>query len=214
MPHNVANARKIIQRITKRRNVDCLLLLLATNELESNLIKDLPFQFQDPFWAFVWPGSWALHKFIQDNPQVVGKRTVLDFASGCGLAAITAKQNNAATVLANDIDPYSVLSVRMNAALNNVNIDTSTSDLIGKEVTQDVILAGDVFYEEALGADVMKWLEREQQVGKRVLIGDPGRAALPLQNPRLQLKASYDLPKWLQKSNHGYVEGKVYEIIG
>ena len=79
---------------------------------------------------------------------MVGKRTVLDFASGCGLAAITAKQNNAATVLANDIDPYSVLSVRMNAALNNVNIDTSTSDLIGKEVTQDVILAGDVFYEE------------------------------------------------------------------
>ncbi|GMI01825.1 hypothetical protein TrLO_g3146 [Triparma laevis f. longispina] len=187
---------------------------MANLALENNELDHVPKFGPDPFWAFVWPGSYALHRFINADPHVVKDKNVLDFASGCGLAAITAKLNNAHAVSANDIDLYSAASIEMNASLNNVDISTTTGNLIGEDVKQDVILAGDIFYEEALGADVMKWLESQRENNNsRVFIGDPGRAALPIDHPKLKLRASYPLSAWLRKQNHGYLEAKVYEIL-
>ncbi|GMH65294.1 hypothetical protein TL16_g04161 [Triparma laevis f. inornata] len=145
---------------------------MANLALENNELDHVPKFGPDPFWAFVWPGSYALHRFINADPHVVKDKNVLDFASGCGLAAITAKLNNAHAVSANDIDLYSAASIEMNASLNNVDISTTTGNLIGEDVKQDVILAGDIFYEEALGADVMKWLESQRENNNsRVFIG-------------------------------------------
>ena len=43
-----------------------------------------------PFWAFAWPGSMAMARLILDRPALVAGKRVLDFAAGCGLAAIAA----------------------------------------------------------------------------------------------------------------------------
>ncbi len=43
---------------------------------------------EPPFWAFAWPGAQALARMILDDPALVRGRKVLDFAAGCGLAAI------------------------------------------------------------------------------------------------------------------------------
>ena len=43
-----------------------------------------------PFWAFAWPGSQALARFLLGQPEFVQGRRVLDFGSGGGLAAIAA----------------------------------------------------------------------------------------------------------------------------
>ena len=43
-----------------------------------------------PFWAFAWPGGQAIARYILDNPSLVKNKSVLDLASGSGLAGIAA----------------------------------------------------------------------------------------------------------------------------
>ena len=38
----------------------------------------------EPWWAFCWPGSFALADCIQRRPELVRGKNVLDVASGCG----------------------------------------------------------------------------------------------------------------------------------
>ncbi|MCZ8149294.1 MAG: methyltransferase, partial [Roseomonas sp.] len=45
---------------------------------------------EPPFWAFAWPGGQAAARLLLDEPARVAGRRVLDFAAGCGIAAIAA----------------------------------------------------------------------------------------------------------------------------
>jgi predicted nicotinamide N-methyase len=58
-----------------------------------------------PFWAFAWPGSEALARHVTQHPSLVAGKLVLDFAAGCGLAAIACAKAGAADVEAAEIDP-------------------------------------------------------------------------------------------------------------
>ncbi len=60
---------------------------------------------EPPFWAFAWPGSQALARYVLDHPGRVAGRRVLDFAAGGGLAAIACAMAGAACVEAAEIDP-------------------------------------------------------------------------------------------------------------
>ncbi len=55
-----------------------------------------------------------------------------------------------------------------------------------------VILAGDVFYDTSLAADLIPWFDALSTRGATVLIGDPRRAYCPQQ--RLKLLATYQVP--------------------
>lgn len=59
---------------------------------------------EDPFWGFYWPGGQAVSKFIEENPEIVKRKVVLDIGSGCAASAIAAKKVGARRVIANDID--------------------------------------------------------------------------------------------------------------
>jgi predicted nicotinamide N-methyase len=63
-----------------------------------------------PFWAFAWPGSQALARWVLDEPERVAGRRVLDFAAGCGLAAIACAVAGA-TVEAAEIDPVAAAAI-------------------------------------------------------------------------------------------------------
>lgn len=102
-----------------------------------------------PFWAFAWAGGQGLARYVLDHPDSVSGRRVLDFASGSGLVAIAAAKAGAGAVLAADIDPWTETAIRLNAALNGVDIAFTGLDLVGKPVEADVLLAGDVFYDRA-----------------------------------------------------------------
>ncbi len=56
----------------------------------------------------------------------------------------------AAKVVAADIDPWAETAVRLNAGLNQVEVDFTGADLIGDKVEADILLAGDVFYRQRL----------------------------------------------------------------
>lgn len=143
-----------------------------------------------PFWAVAWLGGQALARFLLDHPAEVAGRRVLDLGSGSGLVAIAALQAGAAHAVAADIDPFCLEAIALNAALNDVQVDVTTEDLLASDPPDvDVVLAGDVWYEQGLAERVMGWLSRSPAT---VLLGDPGRAYLPQQG--WQELAAYDVP--------------------
>src|SRR3546814_782917 len=132
-----------------------------------------------PYWAFAWAGGQALARYILDNPDVMRGRTVLDFATGSGLAAIAAARAGATQVTASDIDPFAIAAAELNAEANGVTLDLTTDDLIGRDDGWAVVLAGDICYEKPLAERVTAWLKQLAGRGAAVLLGDPGRTYFP-----------------------------------
>ena len=135
-----------------------------------------------PYWAFAWAGGQALARYLLDNRELVAGKRLLDFGSGSGLQGLAAKRAGAASVLAVDIDPIACAAIRMNALVNELVIETSAEDWIGRDNPGwDVILAGDVCYERPMAGRVEVWLRRLASEGTLVLVGDPGRTYFPRQ---------------------------------
>ncbi len=132
-----------------------------------------------PFWAFAWPGGQALARLLLDQPARVAGRRVLDFAAGCGIAAIAAARAGVARVEAAEIDPLAAAATRLNAALNGVAVATIAEDLVGAACRWDTVLAGDVCYEAPMTRHILPWLRALAGAGAEVLLADPGRAYLP-----------------------------------
>jgi predicted nicotinamide N-methyase len=145
-----------------------------------------------PFWAFAWPGSQALARYVLDTPGVVGRKRVLDFGAGGGLAAIAAAQMGAVHVLACDIDPLALVAQRLNAALNGVTFESQCADLVDSELDVDIVLVGDVCYEREPSERIVSWLRDVTETGCDVLLADPGRHYAPAQG--LDLLATYEVP--------------------
>ena len=131
-----------------------------------------------PFWAFAWPGSVALARHVLDHPATVAGRRVLDFATGCGLAAIACALAGAARVEACDIDPLAIAATRLNASANAAEVIALDGDVVGSACRWDLILCGDVCYEGPMTGRILPWL-RQLAANAQVWVADPGRAYLP-----------------------------------
>ncbi|HEX5590093.1 MAG TPA: 50S ribosomal protein L11 methyltransferase [Candidatus Limnocylindrales bacterium] len=133
-----------------------------------------------PFWAFAWAGGLAIAHYLGDHPESVAGRRVFDVGSGSGLCAIAAMRAGAASAIAADIDPLAAVAIARNASANGRRVTVRLRDvLLDEPPAADVILAGDCWYEARLAERVLPWLRRARRQGIDVLIGDPGRAALP-----------------------------------
>ncbi len=137
---------------------------------------------REPFWAFAWAGGQALARFVLDEAETVHGKRILDFAAGSGIAAIAAMKAGATFALAADIDPLAAVAAKLNAEANGVNVSVTTEDFVGRRADGfDVILAGDICYEQPLAGKVRDWLREQASFGCVVLVGDPGRSHLPQQ---------------------------------
>ena len=146
-----------------------------------------------PYWAFAWPGGQGLSRYIIDYPEFVCGKRVLDFAAGCGIAAIAAMKSGAKSACAIDIDPLALAAIRLNAQLNDVVVDTCDGIDMDRPCRNiDVIIAGDVCYQQAMSATIMRWLWLCVAQGIKVLLADPGRAYVP--NEGLVERARYTVP--------------------
>jgi predicted nicotinamide N-methyase len=145
-----------------------------------------------PYWAYVWAGGLVLAHYVRDHPDLVQSRRVLDLGAGSGLVGIVAAQGGA-QVWAADSDVLGQLAIRLNAQANAVEIEVLPQDIMADEPPRvDLILVGDLFYDAALVTPMLDFLDRAMARGVEVLVGDPGRASLPLQ--RLTPLATYDVP--------------------
>ena len=131
-----------------------------------------------PFWAFAWPGSQALARHVLDFSDIVAGRRVLDFAAGCGLAAIACGRAGAICVEACDIDPLAIAAIRLNAAANGVAVPAREGAVVGSTCRWDFLLCGDICYEAPMTGRILPWL-RQMAATADVWIADPGRAYLP-----------------------------------
>jgi len=166
-----------------------------------------------PYWAFAWVGGQALARYILDQPAVVAGRRVLDFAAGCGVAAIAAAIAGAQSVEAAEIDPMAMTAIGLNARANGVTVGlTSRDPLAGDGEDWDLILAGDVCYERPMAEKVFAWLRRAAAGGATVLMADPGRAYLPATG--LLKVAAYTVPCSLDLEDRTSREVTVYRIVG
>jgi predicted nicotinamide N-methyase len=146
-----------------------------------------------PFWGSAWVGGQALARYVLDHPEEVAGRSVLDLATGSGLCAIAALRSGARMVTAADVDPLSEAAVRLNAAVNEVQLEMLLSDLLVRPAPEvDVIMAGDVCYEEEMAGTMLPWLQAAYRRGVRVLLGDPGRHFFPREI--MEELAAYDIP--------------------
>ncbi len=161
-----------------------------------------------PYWAFPWAGGLALARYLADHPDEVAGRRVLDIASGSGLCAIVALRWGAASVLAADVDPLAEAAVALNARANGVRVGFVGQDLLeAPPPACDVMLAGDVCYEEPMAGRMLGWLRLAARQGTRVLIGDPGRTYLP---PGLERLAAYRVRTSLELENATTKESVVF----
>ena len=145
-----------------------------------------------PFWAFAWVGGQALARHVLDHPDLVRGRRVLDLASGSGLVAIAALRAGATAAIASDTDARARAAIVLNAQANDVEIDVVGDVLDADEpVDVDVVLAGDVLYEQPRARHVERFCDEAVAVGVDVVVGDPGREYLPRR--RVTALGSYDV---------------------
>jgi predicted nicotinamide N-methyase len=165
-----------------------------------------------PYWAFAWAGGQAVARFVLDRPGWVAGRRVFDFASGCGIAAIAAARAGAVGVCANDIDPYSRAAIALNAAANEAVLETDPENRIGSTLgAVDVVLAGDVCYEQPMATRAMDWLEGLARTGVVVLLGDPGRAYLPKSG--LEPLATYGIETTRELEDRDVCDTTVWKVL-
>ncbi|MEM9224149.1 MAG: 50S ribosomal protein L11 methyltransferase [Pseudomonadota bacterium] len=132
-----------------------------------------------PFWAFAWAGGQALARYVLDNPFVVAGRRVLELGAGGGIAAIAAARAGARPVAANDIDPFAVAAASLNAAANGVEVELSCADILDGAPAAEVLLIGDLFYEQPLADRALAMAQRMASAGSDVFVGDPSRTFMP-----------------------------------
>ena len=125
-------------------------------------------------------------------PQIVRGRTVLDFASGSGLVGDRGGQGRRRvgrrcrhrSVHGSGNRPQRRCERRRRC-------DSTADDLIGTDHGWDVVLAGDVFYDQAFADRLVPWFAALAGRGAMVLVGDPGRSYLPKE--RLEPLAEYQI---------------------
>lgn len=186
-------------RLTSAQLVPEVRLFLAEDPtiLWARLEADAGRRLPAPYWASAWSGGQGVARFVLDQPVTVAGRRVLDLGAGSGLVAVAAALAGAATVVANDIDPYAALAIRANARANGVEVRPVVADLLdttgdADDVAADVVLVGDALYSDALADRVLPFLRAAARRGADVLVGDPGRGHLPPGD--WQTLVTYELP--------------------
>lgn len=163
-----------------------------------------------PYWAYQWAGGLALAHHFAAHPAVVAGKHVLDIGAGSGLVGIVAARAGA-QVQAAEIDANGRAAIALNAAANGVAITLCDIDLDGPAPGDiDLIAAGDVFYNAEVAALMLPFLQRCQTTGIDVLIGDPDRRDLPLD--QLQLLASYPVSDVGDARDSAERIGRVYRL--
>jgi predicted nicotinamide N-methyase len=166
-----------------------------------------------PFWAFAWAGGLAIAMYLQEHPEEVGGRRVVDLATGSGLCAIVAMREGATSAVGIDVDPFAEAAVALNARANGVRVGFIGRDLLEEDPPDaDILLAGDTWYEGPLAERVLPWLRRAAANGTRVLVGDPGRRYLPAGD--LVPLASYEVATTTQLEDRAVLRARVFTVTG
>ena len=167
LSQTVASGRLVKTSLPMRPDLD--LYLLSEDYPRGPLPHDemLAVLERPAYWAFCWASGQVLARYLRDHPALCRGRTVVDFGAGSGVVSVAAALAGAARVIACDLDPHALDASRVNAALNQVEVEL-LDDLHKLEERADLIIAADVLYDR----DNLEWLDLLSQYGNEVLIAD------------------------------------------
>lgn len=164
-----------------------------------------------PYWAIAWGGGLAIGRYLRECPEIVSGRRVFDLASGSGLCAIAAMRAGAVSATGVDVDGFAVAAIELNARRNGVRVAALRRDVLDDEPPDaDIVLAADCWYEARLAERVLPWLHRARARGIEVLLGDPGRRYLPVDD--LRELTSYDVATTSDLEDLDHRRGHVYAL--
>ena len=98
--------------------------------------------------------------------------------------------------------------IPLNAGANGVRV-TAVEGGLDAPMDADLILVGDLFYDEVLAETVAAFLTDRLAAGVEGLVGDMGRRALPLD--LLEPLAEYDVPDFGQVP---LLRARVFRFVG
>jgi predicted nicotinamide N-methyase len=222
-----------------------LRLLSPSSDLMNFTERDVlesPLRSNLPFWAFLWPGGYAVTRWILEGSCPLEGGVVVDIGSGCASASIAAKVQGAAVVIANDTDPFACWAAADNSRCNGAaSIAPCSLDLLPLLPTPSdaaaavaalerrislfaphvshralkLLLLGDMLYDGDTGPRVLALAEAACASGWLVVTGDPGRSIAVSQGRRLGTHvACYDLTAELRACNYGMASTSVYVAGG
>ena len=154
-----------------------------------------------PFWAYPWAAGCALARVILDRAELVKDLRVLDVGAGGGVAAFAAARAGAASVVANDVDPWALAVTRLGAARQALSLSLLLRDLTEDIATVedfDVVLCSDMAYEKRMTPRYHALLQRARNRGARVLVADAGRTYFNASGMTLLNEFTLQVPRDLE----------------
>lgn len=130
-----------------------------------------------PYFGILWPAAEALSQYLNDNPEFVRKKKVLELGCGLGFPSMVASHLGAevlATDFHPDVEEYFQRNCRhssLNIAYERLNWREDSADL-GKF---DVVMGSDILYESKHPQEVARGLIKFLRPGGVVILTDPGR---------------------------------------
>ncbi len=163
-----------------------------------------------------WASSFLLMDYFQTHRVLKRTSNVLELGCGWGAASIYCAKNGAKSVTGLDIDENVFPYLNVQAALNDVEINSITKSydkLTGKQLAKyDIIIGGDICFWDELALMLEKMIKRALNNGsKRILLADPGRSPFFDLADRCEKFAKVKLSEWYV-CDPEYYEGFVLDI--
>lgn len=176
-------------------------------EVQDSYFRKKQMQEQAPFphWAKVWPAALAMGDFIQQHPELVQNKNVLELAAGLGLPAFVAARY-ATTVCCSDYLEESVAVMAKSAQhlqLSNVTCLVLDWNHLPHDLTTDVLLLSDINYDPDQFIRLYEVLQQFLQRGTLILLATPQRLmAKPFIEKLLPFcRQQYEMPVYQQQQH-------------
>lgn len=132
-----------------------------------------------PYFGILWPAAEGLAEYLDENPNLVRNKTVLELGCGLGLPSLVASHLGG-KVLATDFHPDVEEYFLRNCRHSSVECNYQRLNWREENVAEkfDVVIGSDVLYESKHPKEVAQGLLRFVKKGGTVILSDPGRSYL------------------------------------
>jgi predicted nicotinamide N-methyase len=129
-----------------------------------------------PYWSRIWPSALALSVMLQEQPQLVKGKHVLELGAGLGLPAFISS-SYASTVTVSDYASEAIDWLNLNISrLGLANVSTRLFNWKDRPLPNaDVVLLSDIGYDEKDFPDIRDMIGEYVHSGSLILLSIPFR---------------------------------------
>lgn len=156
-----------------------------------------------PYWAKVWPSAIAMSIFLQQHPDLIINKTVIEIGAGIGLPSFSiVHQVSGITITDYDSDAIELLQKNI-AHISNEKISAIYADwnFFPTTICSDVVLLSDTNYAPVDFEPLVKLIQQFLQKGVTIIIASPARITA---SPFIDQLELYINQKELIEVNHNY----------